>query len=647
MAASPPLMEPSSPPAAARPSAKTQAAPARVLPLPCLIPAVVAGAMMCACFHPLAWGLLGWVAVVPLLCLVRSSASPRRIYLSAWAGGIVFFLPALQWLRVADQWMPFPKYPMHGAWLLLTVYCALYFPAAIYLTRVLESRTRLPLVVTFPVVWVALEFARSFLLSGFAWYYLAHTQHENLAIIQVADLGGVYAVSLLVAAVNALLFDMLYQFPEVRGFLRLREPPAHSRTFGDDWPELGNFFLATWRRGVMIDALAVTVLVGAAYVYGTWRLEQDTVRRGPIVALLQGNLDQRLNNAAFEQELPADQKKAAKILRERHLEIVRRIGSHYEALCVLAKRCDPQPDLFVWPETSDPSGWVEVARAMPIDRVPEEWRFGEERSRLRLAEAFEPLKTPQLLGIATQFLGVDRKERRYNSALLVNAQGIPEGRYDKMHRVPFGEFVPFREVLPFMNWLAPYDFDYSIRSGETFTRFALGDYRFGVLICYEDTDPFLARHYVRSEDDGPPVDFLVNMSNDGWFNGSAEHEEHLAVSRFRAIECRRAIVRSVNMGISAVIDGNGRVLKAERANAEDDLPMWSAMNVGGPFASMPHADWASFKKVAGVLIAAVPIDDRFSPYALFGDWLAGLCWLLIGVATIGMALYRRVRPIAA
>ena len=54
-------------------------------------------------------------------------------------------------------------------------------------------------------------------------------------------------------------------------------------------------------------------------------------------------------------------------------------------------------------------------------------------------------------------------------------------------------------------------------------------------------------------------DFLVNISNDGWFNGSCEHEEHLAICRFRAVECRRSIARAVNMGISTVIDGNGRV----------------------------------------------------------------------------------------
>src|SRR5262249_40290951 len=167
--------------------------------------------------------------------------------------------------------------------------------------------------------------------------------------------------------------------------------------------------------------------------------------------------------------------------------------------------------------------------------------------------------TDALLGLNSRVLMDEKKSKRYNSAVLVRRDGEVAGRYDKIHRVPFGEYVPFRESLPWMNAFAPYDFDYSVQPGEQMTRFTLGQYHFGVLICYEDTDPYLARQYMRPGDE-PMADFLVNISNDGWFDGTAEHEEHLAICRFRAVECRRSVARSVNMGISAVIDGNGRGL---------------------------------------------------------------------------------------
>src|SRR5947207_14375996 len=109
----------------------------------------------------------------------------------------------------------------------------------------------------------------------------------------------------------------------------------------------------------------------------------------------------------------------------------------------------------------------------------------------------------------------------------------------------------------------------------------------------------------------PPVDFLVNISNDGWFMHAAEHAQHLAISRFRAVECRRALVRAVNGGISAVIDGDGRVV------------------------ALPGTTWSNSHSVMAVVNAPVPIDTRTSLYARFGDWLPWSCW--------GLLLVRRCR----
>jgi apolipoprotein N-acyltransferase len=211
-------------------------------------------------------------------------------------------------------------------------------------------------------------------------------------------------------------------------------------------------------------------------------------------------------------------------------------------------------------------------------------------------------------------LGPGEKESRINAAILVDGTGTIRGRYDKMHRVPFGEYVPLQETMPWLQKLTPYDgYDYSITAGREFTRFPIESagktFHFGTLICYEDADTELARAYVKSD----PVDFLVNISNDGWFKGTAEHEQHLAVSQFRAVECRRAVVRAVNLGISAVVDPNGRVTH------------------------MPGETWAKSKAIEGVVVANVPIDHRQSIYAMTGDWLPWTCWVVI----VAIVLWRR------
>jgi apolipoprotein N-acyltransferase len=570
------------------------------------VPALASGILLYLCHFPVAWGWLGWIALVPLLCLVRSPARPRTVYLSAWAGALLFFVPALQWMRVADP-------AMYATWLLLALHCSLFVLAGVWLLRRLDRGTALPLVLTVPVVWCALEFARAHLLGGFAWYFLGHTQHAFLPVIQVADLGGAYAVTFVVAAVNALVFEYLYRLPALRRLCGLASaaPPAR----------LGSLLAQT---------AAVLLLVAGDLGYGFWRLGQDTFTPGPRVALVQGSVPQSIRNTASSPEEAA--RDAGRVMFD-----------HYDALSKLAAHRERRPDLIVWPETCFPGSWHEVAPELPPDRLPEVAVKGLAENRVLLHDAPDRWLTSVLLGMDTQSLGADGKWRRYNSSVLIGADGRAGGRYDKIHLVPFGEYVPFRDWLPMMNWFSPYDFDYSVTPGERQTRFALGDYRFGMVICYEDTDPDLARCYARPDGGERPVDFLVNTSNDGWFDGTAEHEEHLAVARFRAVECRRPLLRAVNMGISAVIDGNGRVLAPDTTTVPlytARVPLWDVPGDGTHAPELPVARWHEFKKVYGVLTAVVPVDGRYSVYAAWGDWLPWSCWA--GVA-LGLAWALRAR----
>jgi apolipoprotein N-acyltransferase len=238
-----------------------------------------------------------------------------------------------------------------------------------------------------------------------------------------------------------------------------------------------------------------------------------------------------------------------------------------------------------------------------------------------------------------------RRLKQYNSALLVNADGSTGERYDKIHRIPFGEYIPLREEWPWLARFTPYDgLSYHLSQGKELKRFELGRYKFGVLICYEDTDPALARQYGVPHPDGPPVDFLVNISNDGWYAGTSEHNEHLAIARFRAVETRKSVARAVNMGISAIIDPNGRVLKPwtkfDNGVRSWDIPA-GAINV----ADLPLGEWNQYKQCSGVLTASMPIDHRITLYSLWGDWFANTCWVIVIVGVI-LALMpaRRFRP---
>lgn len=560
-------------------------------------------------YFPVGWGWLGWVALVPFLALVRARSSGRRVFLLGLLGGMLFFVPALQWIRVAD-----PR--MYATWMALALTCSMFVAVGIGLVRRLDKRTGLPLVLSLPLVWTFLEYIRAHFMSGFAWYFLGHTQHNFLAVIQVADLGGAYAVTFLVAAVNALIFDVLYRWATFRQLAGIPDPVQVA--------------VSSCKRSLVFAASFVATLFAGVLAYGWCRLGQAAFEPGPQVALIQGNLDQRLRNAVHANY---SDEEAGAIMME-----------HYQSLCDQAMQEQPRPDLIVWPETSYPNEWRAIAPDVPPERVSIlseiDWLREERESRAWIADPVaKTWPTQVLLGIGSRILEADGVHK-YNSAVLVYPDGRPSLRYDKIHRVPFGEYVPLRESLPWMNRFAPYDDDYSIRVGKELTRFPLEQvstgrtWHFGTIICYEDTDPFLARQYARADTGEPPLDalhrwvfnlgahlvptgsgqpavnFLVNISNDGWFDGSSEHQEHLAICRFRAVECRRSVARAVNMGISAVIDGNGRVV------------------------ALPGPSWEQSKKVTGVLATAVPIDSRSSLYARWGDWLPWLCGLLIGLVRV-------------
>jgi apolipoprotein N-acyltransferase len=552
-----------------------------------LLPVSITAGLLWASYFPMDLGWLGWLALVPFLVLVRTQAPARRAYWGSFFAGLLFYLPSLQWMRVADD-------RMYLTWVGLAVACALFFPVALFLVRRLEHRTRLPLIVTFPAVWTALEYLRAHLFTGFPWYFLAHTQHSFLPIIQVTDLTGAYGVTFLVAGVNALLFEMVSSRAKFRSWFGLPD----SR---------GTSILAS----PLLQAGVVFGLAACVLAYGSWRLGQEETVQGPMVGLIQGNLDQAVRLAASANGEDA----ASTMIR------------HYRDLTDQAIVRTPKPDLLVWPETSYPHDWWEIAPGLAIEQVPPEkhelyqdWLHAVGFCRSLAKHMADRWHTDLLLGLNGSVLPNDLKPIRYNTAILIKADGQVAGRYDKIHRVPFGEYVPFKDWLPFMNKLAPYDFDYSVHAGERFTRFTHGEYRFGVLICYEDTDPSLARQYLRGDTGGAPVDFFLNISNDGWFHGTSEHEEHLAICRFRAIECRRAVARAVNMGISAVIDGNGRMT------------------------ALPGANWAGSKKIATVLKAKIPIDDRISLYAKWGDWFPWTCWAVIAAGMLWAAFWPRPAP---
>ncbi len=550
-------------------------------PLPRVwLPAFLSGLITYLCYFPANLGFLAWVALVPWFALVTAERPRARgIYAACFVGSLLSNLGSIQWIRVAHP-------AMYGSWAGLALFCALASLAALFIARRL-SRAGFPVWLAGAVALVAVDYAKCHFPSGytwleplglwrpigFGWYFIGHSQHDFLPLIQLADVTGVYGITFVVVVVNGVLFTLgLRVAPFLRTF-RIAERPAAPSRVG--------------------PAVAVSLLVGGL-AYGYWRLSHAPFADGPEIALIQGNLPQDVKN-----------------------QHGRDMKTHFINLCDEAVRGRPTPEFVVWPETALAYVWCDLGPGVDVSNVPSAVRRNVNENHLLAEEGAARWPVAILYGVNREEWESPQRTWRYNSAVFVDATGTPKGTYDKIHLVPFGEYVPFRETLPFLSAFTPYEGDYSCRPGQRFTKFSLqvasGSYTFGCLICYEDSDPALARRYVTGPE---PVNFLVNISNDGWFDGTEEHEQHLAISRFRAVEARRSVVRSVNMGISAIIDPAGRVV------------------------ALPSSSWGDSKKLTAIVRGRVPIGTQFSPYSVVGDWLPISCWLVI----LGLVARRLVRP---
>ncbi len=563
------------------------------------------GILLLMSFPPLDWGPLAWVAIVPLVLLVRIPTRTKWMYRAVYGGGFAFTIIALQWMRLASA-------PMYAAWLALAVYVAMYFPLFVALSRVAVHRFSIPLTVAVPVVWVGLEFARAYMLTGFSWYYLGHTQYRWVELIQISDVVGAYGVSFLVAMLAACLAGLLPV--SLLSRLKLLVP-------GEEQPLLHAERTSFSRRAISV---AVCVAVFAAVLgYGFVRRGQANFVEGARVALVQANVTPSIKHDPTQDSR-------------------RKIFQTHQALTGMAVEKGPL-DLVVWPESSYPDRLttaspnlsdVELQRNLPPGVLAKNWRHSGVPKHLKSIS--RQAGAAMIIGLVTGTLDEDGL-RAFNSAAFTRPDVGLTGRYDKMHRVIFGEYIPLVEELPWMASLSPMPVQFQLSAGKSASAFEYNGMRYAPVICFEDTVPHLMRGIAKSTADpetGKPVDCFVNLTNDGWFHGSSELDQHLITAQFRCVETRTPMVRAVNTGISAIIDGDGAVVEPDDFIDGDGKGRNSMRD---PKTGRYH------KQLNAVIVSTVPLDDRRSFYVAWGDWFAGSCGLMAGFVFIGGLIPRRRR----
>lgn len=465
-----------------------------------------------------------WIALLPLLKAllgVSQEANP----LTPVQGAALGYLSGFCWYLGNCYWI-FQTMHLYGGLpqpvaliilmlfaLYLGVYHALFGALVVTLRR---SRLGLQgaLLLT-PFVWVAVELARA-RITSFPWDLLGGAQVDNPLLTRLAPITGVYGLSFVIAFVNALWL--------VRISLRERRYTRHLLT---------------------ITGIAFVLL----YLGFLTRLGTHAALPTATATLVQENLEVGVVNTGpqetREQLLTAF---AGLSLNPTHTYLngipglsTTRTVSHGEASHVTPPSGPGyrSTNLIVWPES--PAGF----------------RTDDPVFQAALSDLARSTSAPLIIGSLGLVFDptTERGLRLYDSAYLMHTTGINGGRYDKIHLVPFGEYVPYKDLIFFAKKLTAGVGD--MDRGTDRTVFQSGGHAFGVFICYESIFGDEVRQFVRNG-----AEVLVNISDDGWYGDSGAPWQHLNMVRMRAIENHRWILRSTNTGITTSIDPLGHVTLA-------------------------------------------------------------------------------------
>lgn len=450
-----------------------------------LVASAVSGFLLFASFPSLGWNWLVWVAILPLFLAVTKESRGWRGFLWGYLAGAIFLAGSCYWfVYVMRRYGGLSSILSAGVLLLFLIVFSGFFGAFGWVETWMARRSMGLALCMSPFLWVSLELARTYLITGFPWNLLGYAV-ESSGLGQIASVTAVYGLSFLPVASAAVLVWFLYGTDH-----RVR------------WAMLGGWLI---------------VLVGA-----NWALMPPAGVSGSGVAYL------------VQPNAPLDE---AALRRWQPWSNPVELGSLVtltEASRALEPSSPGPPPLIIWPESPAP---------FYFDRDPV----------FRGAMQTMARETGAYVITGTTLFGSSGDDGPRNSAAVLDPEGRLVLEYDKMHLVPFGEYVPW---WAFPSKIGKITFEVgTFVAGKDYKIAETPEGGVAVFICYEAIFPQLVRRLV-SQGAG----LLVNISDDGWFGHSSAAAQHLAMARLRAIENRRYLLRATNNGITAEIDPYGRVL---------------------------------------------------------------------------------------
>jgi apolipoprotein N-acyltransferase len=511
--------------------------------------------VLVACFPKIHLRGLVWIACLPLLLSLARETRLKRAFLLGYVCGAFFFAGSCYWFTIVMEFYGHLAHALALVVLVMFVIVDSVFLGGFGVAMGWTAR-RSPgwALAASPFLWMAMELARTYLITGFPWNLLGYGVQAS-GVRQIASVTGVYGLSFLAVATSALLAWVLLSPRRGRAGLALL-----------GWVAL--LLAAQWKLAPPppTEGKELAVLIQPDVPLDDTALESWIPWRDPtqLQRLVQFSID------AAEQYFPhAAAPWSASTIEKQPSEV---------------ENASDHPPLLVWAENPAPFFFTRD----PIFRNAIE-------NLARQTHAFV---------ITNTIVPLDAQENTItNTAITLDPEGREVARYDKIHLVPFGEYVPWWALPGLVHKITSEVGNFVPGSSYPVAQSPEGG--IGVFICYEAIIPQLARQLVAN---GAGV--LVNISNDAWYGNSAAAYQHLEMARLRAIENRRYLLRATNNGLTTLIDPYGRV--------RQEAPRYQRL-------AMPaHFDF----------------ETRETFYTKYGDVFAWLCVLMAAVMMAIAALSR-------
>ncbi|HKB98402.1 MAG TPA: apolipoprotein N-acyltransferase [Terriglobales bacterium] len=518
---------------------------------------------------------LSWIAAAPLIVAILRARSPETLQLqledqgrllpaTPWQGFVLGYVCGILWFAGTCYWIfdtmhRYGGLPLPVAALTLILFCmyvGLYhgmFGLLLALvvgstvggqkTGVLGASIRRTLVAA-PFLWVAVELART-RITAFPWELLGYAQTGNFALTRIATFTGVYGLSFEIMLVNSVF---------AAAFLAAKKR----------------------RKALLVAACAAVVILQT----GQW-LAPPPVAADHTALLVQPDIPIQTGEV-WTKEYFQD------TLRD-----LTAISLH-----PTGEKAGQRYDLIVWPESPSPFYTNDPMFRDAVSELARESRTWVVAGSIGITPAMDATMKDTMHGtMSTTMNSGGESSQIFNSAALVNPHGEWVGRYDKVHLVPFGEYLPFPQVFAFAGGLTKEVGEF--QRGGSRAPLDAGGQRLGMFICYESIFPDEVR---RGPLQGAQV--LVNISNDGWYGDSGAWKQHLQQTQMRAIENGRWLLAATNTGMTASVDPYGRIVAATP------------------------------RKVRTALAAPYALGSSTSFYTRHGDWFAYLCAIISAGALV-------------